>query len=72
VGQDGRYVFVVTPELTAEARPVVAGDRVGDETIIQSGLRGGEKLVESGQLRLVSGARVEIQNERSRSLATVP
>jgi multidrug efflux system membrane fusion protein len=72
VGQDGRYVFVVTPELAAEARPVVVGDRVGDETIIQSGLRGGERLVVSGQLRLVSGVRVEIQNERSRSLATVP
>ena len=72
VSQDGQYVFVVTPELTVEARPVVVGNRVGDETIIQSGLRGGERLVVSGQLRLASGAHVEIQNERSRSLATVP
>ncbi len=72
VGQDGQYLFVVTPELTAQARPVVVGDRVGNETVIESGLGAGEKVVASGQLRLVSGAHVEIQNERSRSLATVP
>lgn len=72
VGQDGQYVFVVTPELTVEARPVVVGDRVGDETIINSGLRPGEKLVASGQLRLASGTHVEIQNVQGTSVATVP
>ena len=72
VGQEGQYVFVVTPEMNADARPVVVGNRVDEETVIESGVRAGEQVVTSGQLRLVSGSRVEIRNERGSSIVAAP
>ena len=59
-GQDGQYVFVVTPESTVEQRPVVIGQRVGDDTVVESGLRPGETVVTEGQLRLEAGSRVQV------------
>jgi multidrug efflux system membrane fusion protein len=58
-GQQGQYVFVVRPDLTVEARPVVAGEVFGGETVIGKGILAGEKIVTDGQLRLVPGAKVE-------------
>ncbi len=59
-GQEGPYVFVVKADHTVESRPVVAGQRVGDEVVIQSGLSDGEIVVAEGQLRLAPGSRVQI------------
>ncbi len=61
-GQQGQYVFVVKPDLTAEARPVVVNRSLGGETVIDGGLQPGEKVVTDGQLRLVPGAKVEVKN----------
>ncbi|MEO8428170.1 MAG: efflux RND transporter periplasmic adaptor subunit [Verrucomicrobiota bacterium] len=72
VGQEGQYVFIVTPELTVDARPVTVANRAGEEVVIKSGLRAGEQVVTSGQIRLVPGARVEIRKESARSLASAP
>ena len=58
-GQDGTFVFVVKPDQTVESRPVAAGMRVGDETVIEKGLAPGDTVVTEGQLRLVPGARVQ-------------
>jgi multidrug efflux system membrane fusion protein len=59
-GQQGEYVFVVTPDLTAEYRPVTIGTTVGNETVVEKGVRPGESVVTDGQLRLSNGARVRI------------
>lgn len=59
-GQKGQYVFVVRPDLTAEYRPVVAGDALGDEIEIEKGVQPGENVVTDGQLRLSDGAHVRI------------
>jgi multidrug efflux system membrane fusion protein len=61
-GQKGTYVFVVKPDHTVEYRPVVTGRAVGDETVVEQGLKPGEIVVTDGQLRLSPGARVEIKN----------
>jgi membrane fusion protein, multidrug efflux system len=61
-GQSGQYVFVVNPDLAVESRPVVVGQTVQGETVIQKGLQPGEKVVTDGQLRLIPGSRVEIRN----------
>lgn len=58
-GQDGTFVFVVNPDQTVASRPVVAGMRVGEETVIEKGLAAGDTVVTEGQLRLVPGARVQ-------------
>lgn len=61
-GQEGPYVFVIKADLTVETRPVVAGITLDGETVVEKGLQPGEKVVTDGQLRLVSGAKVEIKN----------
>jgi multidrug efflux system membrane fusion protein len=57
-GQQGQYVYVVTPHGTVESRTVVVGWTDGADAIVQSGLKNGETVVVDGQLRLTPGARV--------------
>jgi multidrug efflux system membrane fusion protein len=64
-GQEGQYVFVVKPDFTVESRPVVIGQTVNNETVVQKGLNADEKVVTDGQLRLYPGARVEIKTSDS-------
>jgi multidrug efflux system membrane fusion protein len=64
-GQQGPYVFVVKPDQTVESRPVVPGTRLGAGTIVERGLRPGERVVTDGQIRLVPGAKVEIRPARA-------
>lgn len=57
VGQDGSFVFVVKDGIASVKRVKVA--RVLEhETVLESGLDGGETVVTDGQLRLTNGARV--------------
>jgi multidrug efflux system membrane fusion protein len=62
-GQAGQYVFVVKQDMTAEYRPVVAGNSISGETIIQKGLEAGETLVTDGQLRLAPGMKVAVKKQ---------
>jgi len=61
-GQNGQYVFVVKKDNMVESRAVAVTRTVGDESVIGKGLNPGETVVTDGQLRLVSGAKVEIKN----------
>ena len=69
-GQQGDFVFVVNSDLTAQPRSVVVGSRAGEQTIIRQGLRPGESVVTSGQLRLAPGMKVQIQNSSTGSQLT--
>jgi multidrug efflux system membrane fusion protein len=60
-GQNGSYVFVVRPDLTAEMRPVTVAREADGRSIIASGLKDGEKVVVDGQLRLTNGTKVEVR-----------
>jgi multidrug efflux system membrane fusion protein len=60
-GQDGPFVFLIKPDLTVTARPVVVDRTMADIAVIRSGLNVGDRVVTSGQLRLVEGARVEVR-----------
>jgi len=71
-GQDGFYVFIVKPDLTAESRPVKVERNIDNETVIESGLSAGEKVVTDGQIRLVPGSRVEIKNGGLQAQETKP
>jgi membrane fusion protein, multidrug efflux system len=46
-----------------EYRPVNVGATVRNEIIVERGLTAGENVVIDGQLRLTSGARVEVKKE---------
>lgn len=60
MGQEGAYVFVVKPDLTAEYRPIRVGRMQGDEIVVEEGLTAEEKVVTDGQLRLGPGFKVKI------------
>ena len=59
-GVSGPYVYVVA-DGKAEARKIVPGPIVDDETVIDKGLAPGEMVVTDGQVRLAPGARAEIK-----------
>lgn len=61
-GQKGQHVFVVAAGgQKVELRPVKAGGRLGEETIIESGLSGGEQVVTDGHTRLTDGSSISIK-----------
>jgi len=61
VGQQGEYVFVVTPTRTVESRPVIVSRRINGETVVDKGLKAGETVVTDGQLRLIPGSPVSVK-----------
>lgn len=63
-GQKGSFVFIVKEDATVEARPVVVSRTFGEESVIESGLKPGEKVVTDGQLRLAPGAKVDVKTEQ--------
>jgi membrane fusion protein, multidrug efflux system len=59
-GQQGAYLYVIKPDMTVEMRTVKTGQVLDGEAVVEKGVKGGEKVVTDGQLRLFPGARVEI------------
>jgi len=64
-GQAGAYVYVVKPDMTVEARPVVLGRSLDNHTAVRAGLKVNENVVTDGQMRLRPGARVEVKTAAS-------
>ena len=63
--QDGKFVFVVKPDMTVEARSVQIGRTIERDIVIEKGLNEGEGVVTTGQLRLVPGSRIQIKASSS-------
>lgn len=59
-GQSGQYVFVIKNDMTVESRAVTVSRTMNNESVIEKGLKAGERVVTDGQLRLVPGASIEI------------
>jgi multidrug efflux system membrane fusion protein len=64
-GPEGTFAFVIKDDQTAEVRPVKLAARsvaqVGQgETVIEEGLRPGERIVVDGQYKLQQGSRVKL------------
>ncbi len=51
-------IYVVAPGNKVEARPVKTAERVGDDWIIDSGLKPGDSVIVEGQMRIGPGAPV--------------
>ena len=64
-GQDGKFVFVVKPDMTVESRPVLTGRTIDRDVVIEKGLSDGESVVTTGQLRLIPGSRIQIKTNSS-------
>src|SRR5262245_12340558 len=63
VSQTGTYVFVVV-DGAAKVQPVTVARAVAGESVIASGLTGGETIVTNGQLQLSNGTRVAIRGPK--------
>ena len=62
VGQKGRYVYIVKPDSTVEARNVKVGQIYEDKyTSIESGITANDRIVTQGQLNLYPGMKVQIK-----------
>src|SRR5438067_2007187 len=57
----GPFVYVVKEDSTAELRPVTIGQRQGDLIAVAEGLKGGERVVTTGQLGVTPGGHVRSQ-----------
>lgn len=66
VSQQGSYVFVIKDDV-AEVRPVTVARTVEKETVIASGLNGGETVVVDGHLQLTNNARVTVRERGAKS-----
>jgi membrane fusion protein, multidrug efflux system len=60
-GQQGTYLYVVSPEGVASARNVSVGEGGDGQSVILSGVALGEKVVVDGADRLRDGSKVEVK-----------
>jgi multidrug efflux system membrane fusion protein len=60
-GQQGTYVVTVDSAGTAKQNPVKVARTVDSVTVIASGLKEGDRVIVSGQSRLVSGSKVTVK-----------
>jgi multidrug efflux system membrane fusion protein len=58
-GQDGQFVFVVKGDSTVDQQPITTGQRIGDDVVVEKGLKTGQTVVTEGQLRLEAGTKVQ-------------
>jgi membrane fusion protein (multidrug efflux system) len=64
-GPQGKFVYVLGEKSTADPRPVQVGDWSGDEWIIQSGLKAGDKVIVDGVARIFApGSPVQVAEPR--------
>jgi membrane fusion protein (multidrug efflux system) len=59
-GQQGKFVYVVDANGSAEMRPVEVGDWIGDEWVVESGLSASERVVVDGTVKVRPGAAVHV------------
>src|ERR1035441_10305158 len=76
-GPEGAFAFVIKDDQTVEVRPVKAapqsGSQVGQgETVIETGLRPGERVVVDGQYKLQTGSRVKVADGTAKSEGRKP
>jgi multidrug efflux system membrane fusion protein len=57
-GLEGPFAYVVQPDQTVVARPIKPGPTVAGFTVIESGLKPGERVVRDGQSKLQPGSRI--------------
>ncbi|MBK8176826.1 MAG: efflux RND transporter periplasmic adaptor subunit [Rhodospirillales bacterium] len=70
--QIGRYVLIVDDKNTVERRAVTTGTLLGEERVIQEGLKGDERVIVNGLLRAIPGRQVtpEMQGEATPTAAS--
>jgi multidrug efflux system membrane fusion protein len=65
ISANGTFVYVAKEDSTAELRPVTLGQRQGDQVVVERGLAAGERVVVSGHLGVIPGAKMNVQGPAS-------
>ncbi len=65
--QSMQTVYTVTGDNKVEAHTVKTGDRVGDDWVIEQGLKPGDKVIVEGQLRIRPGAPVTVKQYQQKA-----
>ncbi|HMD98135.1 MAG TPA: efflux RND transporter periplasmic adaptor subunit [Terriglobia bacterium] len=71
-GQSGQYVFVLKTDNSVEMRPVVSGETIEGQTVIEKGITPGAVVVTDGQLMLFPGVKVLIRDSSPAKPASQP
>lgn len=61
----GTFVYVIKDDSTAELRPVKLGQRQSELVVVGHGLKSGERVVLTGQLGIVPGGKVKVDETRA-------
>ena len=59
-GVSSNQVFIVNPDNTVKLTKVVTGRIFGDQVEVLSGIKDGQKVVTTGQINLIDGAKIKI------------
>jgi membrane fusion protein, multidrug efflux system len=62
-GQQGSFVYIVQPDQTVALQPVTVAMTTDGETVVETGVQAGDRVVTDGQLRLTPGAKVDIKTD---------
>jgi len=68
-GQQGTFVYLIRPDDTVEIRKVELGITEGEDTVAESGLEPGDRVVTEGSDKLQTGSRVIIAGQGRRGAA---
>jgi membrane fusion protein (multidrug efflux system) len=60
-GQKGKYLYVVGADNKAAIRPVEMGDWYGDDWLVESGLKTGERVIVDGMSHVIPNMPVKLQ-----------
>lgn len=69
---NGQIVFVANDKGLAEARPVVGGEWIGNDWIINQGLKAGDRVIVDGFMKLAPGAPVKLVSPEEMKTAAQP
>ena len=71
-GEQGKFVFVVGADGKAQAKPVVVGDWLGRDWIVESGLTAGERVIVDGAIKVMPDAQVQVVQPGQETAAAAP
>jgi multidrug efflux system membrane fusion protein len=77
IGQQGEYVYVITHDDAKKVdnaimQPITRGQRQGELVVITKGLKGGEQIVQTGQLSVTPGGPVRVLPPVGANPSTTP
>ena len=71
-GPQGKFVYIVDENGTAQPRPIEVGDWAGDAWVINKGVQPGDRVITEGLMRLGPGAPVRIADANANAAGKPP